>query len=259
MEYKVCWITLCKNEEDIIPFVIPYWKRIADKVVVFDNNSEDKSIELLSKYDWIEIRHFDSDGQNDVIQKTIKEKAYLEYKDSYDFIVISDMDEVFYFNDFKALEAQMIDGGYNILATPIYSLCEDKKPIQEEGKLLHQICHKFYNQKMNHMNGFEDISKLSIINTKMANGVNMSVGQHYVNVSPANNILLSNDGFCLHIDKGFGLQYKWDVRQKMYKNLSEVNKRSGMCVEYGYSYEKLKKEYEDNQEKSFDINDIFLK
>ena len=252
---KVCWICLCFNEIDILPFVSKYWERVADKVVVIDNGSVDGSIEYLKKLSYVELRHFESDGkQNDVIQKQVKEKAYLEFKGQYDIIIISDMDEAFYFNDFKALGGKMIDEGYNCMVVPIYSLCEDFKPQPEEGKLLHQLCHKFYKQKMNHMQGFEDVSKISIFNCKITDSINMSVGQHYVYTSPKMEIMLSNDGFCLHIDKGFGTQYKYNIRQKMNKNLSDTNRKYGLCYEYGNDFETLKKEYENNQSKSFDIN-----
>lgn len=258
---KVCWITLCKNEEDIIPFCIQYWKRITDKVVVFDNFSTDKSIELLSQHDWIEIRYFESDGQNDVIQKTLKEQAYLQYKNDYDIIIISDMDEVFYFDDFKASVEEMINGGYSCMMTSIFSLCEDSKPIYEEGKYLHQLCHKFYLQKMNHMPYFDKFSKISIFNTKLVDSINMSVGQHYVYTNPKDKmqVLHSLGGFCIHIDKGFGIDYKFKVRQKMNDNLSETNKKSGMCIEYADSFEKLKQQYMVNQYFSFDINELMKK
>lgn len=255
MDLKVCWITLCFNEIDILPFVSKYWERVADKVVVFDNGSTDGSIEFLKKLPYVEIRHFDSDGkQNDVIQKQVKEKAYLEFKDQYDIIIISDMDEVFYFKDFKALGAKMIDEGYNCMVVPIYSLCENDKPVYNEGKLLHQQCTKFYKQRMNHMQGFEDVSKISIFNCKITESINTSVGQHYVYTSPKMMIMLSYDGFCLHIDKGFGIDYKYRIRQKMWENLSDTNKRGGMCLEYADDYDKVKKEYLENQKKSFDIN-----
>ncbi len=257
MKYKVCWITLCKDEIDILPFVSQYWERMADKVVVYDNGSTDGSLEYLSKLSYVEIRHFESTGQNDVLQKQIKEQAYLEFKDSYDIVIISDMDEVFYINDFKAVLEDFIGGGYNCLVTPIYSLCEDLKPQPEEGKLLHQLCHKFYKQKMNHMEGFKDVSKISIFNTKVTDKISMSVGQHFVYTNPTMNIMLANDGFCLHIDKGFGIKYKYNIRQKMNKNLSDANRKYGMCIEYADSYEKLKKEYLENQEKSFDLNEFF--
>lgn len=254
-KYKICWITLCKNEIDILPFVKQYWDRIADKVVVYDNGSDDGSLEFLSTIPYVEIRHFETEGQNDLVQKQIKENAYAEFKDNYDFIVISDMDEVFYFKDFEKSLDDMVSGGYNIMVTPIYSLCEDEKPVYNEDKLLHQLCHKFYKQRMNHMLGFEELSKLSIFNCSNTELLKMSVGQHFVKTIPNMKIMLANNGFCLHIDKGFGLDYKYSIRQKMNNNLSELNKQSRMCIEYADSYEKLKNDYLKNQENSFDLNE----
>lgn len=256
--YKVCWIVLCKNEIDILPFVSEYWKKLGvNNVVVYDNGSTDGSLEYLNSLPFVEIRHFDSEGQNDIIQKELKEKAYLEFKDKYDIIVISDMDEVFYMTNLEAVWDDFIKGGYNCLVTPIFSLCESFKPQPEEGKLLHQQCTKFYKQKMNHMQGFKDVSKISIFNCKVTDKVSMSVGQHYVYTNPSMKIMLAQNGFCLHIDKGFGLDYKFNIRQKMNDNLSETNRKNGMCVEYGNSFEALKKEYEDNQKKSININDYY--
>lgn len=252
--YKTCWVTLCYNEIDILPFVSKYWERIGCDVVVYDNGSTDGSVEFLTVLPYVTVKHFDSDGQNDVIQKTIKEKAYLELKYNYDIIIISDMDEIFYFNDFKALSEAFISGGYNVLATPIYSLCEDSKPPYMKDKLLHEQCHKFYKQRMNHMNGFENYSKLSIFNTKITDKVTMSVGQHYVQTSPQMRLMLAKDDFCLHINKGFGWEYQYQIRQRMYKNLSQVNKNGGMCTEYADSEEKVRNDYKANQSKSFDIN-----
>lgn len=240
---------------DILPFIRKYWERISADVIVYDNGSTDGSLEYLSSIPYVTIRHFDSDGHNDIIHKNVKEQAYLEYKNDYDIIIITDMDEVFFFDDFKAVSEAFIDGGYNILMTPIISLCEDFKPPYSEDKYLHQLCHKFYRQRMNHMKGFDDFSKLSIFNTKVTDRVNMSVGQHYVKTSPDMKIMLSNNGFNLHVDKGFGLDYKYKVRQRMYANLSDTNKRYGMAIEYADSYEKLEREYKNNQKNSFDIND----
>lgn len=252
---KICWITLCRNEMDILPFVKQYWERINADVVVYDNGSTDGSLEYLHSLPYVTVKHFDSNGQNDVIQKQVKEHAYLEFKDKYDIIIISDMDEVFYFNDFKAISEAFVSGGYNILMTPIFSLCEDSKPPYSEDKLLHQQCHKFYKQKMNHMQGFDDYSKLSIFNTKITDKVNMSVGQHYVQTSPQMKIMLSMDGFNLHIDKGLSKSFFIEKRQKMGANLSETNKRANMCIEYLRSVEELEKEYNEKQKNAFDLNE----
>ena len=253
-KYKVCWITLCFNEMDILPFVEQYWRRIATKVVVYDNGSTDGSLEYLSQLPYVEVRHFETEGQNDPYQKQVKELAYKEFREFYDVIIISDMDEVFYFNDFEQKLDVMVTGNYDAMLLPLYSLCEDKKPEYEEGKLLHQLCHKFYKQRMNHMENLQDFTKISIFNTNTVLFINMSVGQHFVYTVPTQNLMIAEDAFGLHIDKGFGLDYKFNIRQKMLKNLSKTNKQCGMCIEYANTYQQLKEEYENNQKHSFDIN-----
>ena len=45
----------------ILPFVRQYWERIGCDVVVFDNGSEDGSVEYLSMFPYVTVRHFDSD------------------------------------------------------------------------------------------------------------------------------------------------------------------------------------------------------
>ena len=47
---------------------------------------------------------------------------------------------------------------------------------------------------------------------------------------------------------------KYNIRQKMNANLSDTNRRCGMCIEYADDLEKVKAEYENNQANSFDIN-----
>lgn len=254
MKYKVCWITLCFNEMDILPFVEQYWKRIATKVVVYDNGSTDGSLEYLSKLPYVEVRHFETEGQNDPYQKQVKELAYKEFREFYDVIIISDMDEVFYFNDFEQKLDLMTKEQYDVMLLPLYSLCEDKKPSFEKERLLHQICHKFYKQRMNHMENLQDFTKISIFNTKTIDNLRMSVGQHFVQTTPTMKAIIFQDAFGLHIDKGFGVDYKFNIRQKMLKNLSETNLKGGMCTEYANTYQQLKEEYEKNQKFSFDIN-----
>lgn len=253
-KYKVCWITLCFNEMDILPFVEQYWRRIATKVVVFDNGSTDGSLEYLSKLPYVDVRHFETEGQNDPYQKQVKELAYKEFREFYDVIIISDMDEVFYFENLENKIDKMINGNYDAMLLPLYSLCEDKKPEYEEGKLLHQLCHKFYKQRMNHMENLQDFTKISIFNTNTVLFLSMSVGQHFVQTIPTQNLMIAEDAFGLHIDKGFGLDYKFNIRQKMNENLSRTNKQCGMCIEYSKDYKSLKEEYENNQKHSFDIN-----
>ena len=254
MKYKICWVVLCKNEIDILPFVKQYWERLQCDVVVYDNGSTDGSLEFLSKLPYATVKHFDSDGQNDPLQKQIKEQAFLQLKDQYDIIIISDMDEVFYFENAEKEFDKMMQGGFNTMLLPLFSLCEDFKPQPQEDKLLHQLCHKFYKQRMNHTGGLDSFTKFSIFNTKNIQFISMSVGQHFVNVIPTQNTMIGEDAFGLHIDKGFGLDYYLEKRRKMGANLSQTNIKCGMAIEYLKSVEDSTKEYKEHQAKCFDIN-----
>ena len=61
---KLFGCTFVKNEEEMIPYVMPYIERLGyDKFVVYDDGSTDNTVEILSKYPFIEIRH--STGTHD--------------------------------------------------------------------------------------------------------------------------------------------------------------------------------------------------
>lgn len=254
MKYKICWVVLCKNEIDILPFVKQYWERLQCDVVVYDNGSTDGSLEYLQSLPYVTVKHFDSDGQNDPLQKQIKEQAFLQLKDQYDIIILSDMDEVFYFENAEKELDKMVKGNYDVMLLPLFSLCEDFKPQPQEDKLLHQLCHKFYKQRMNHTGGLDSYTKFSIFNTKNIQFISMSVGQHFVNVIPTQNTMIGEDAFGLHIDKGFGIDYYLNKRKKMGANLSQTNIKCGMAIEYLKSEEDSIKEYKEHQAKCFDIN-----
>lgn len=93
--------TFCYNSEKILPFIINYWKQYATSVVVYDNMSTDKSVEILSKYDWIEVRHFDTNKKHDPDKMMqIKNNCVNESKSSKaDYVMICDLDEVLYCYD----------------------------------------------------------------------------------------------------------------------------------------------------------------
>ena len=57
---KLFGCTVVKNEEGMIPYVMPYVERLGyDKFVVYDDNSTDNTVEELLKYPFVEIRQME--------------------------------------------------------------------------------------------------------------------------------------------------------------------------------------------------------
>ena len=254
---KIYLCTVCYNEMDILPWVIDYWKRIpVTKAVVYDNGSTDGTIEYLSKFPWIEIRNFKTEGQDDQIQAVIKNNAWKEAKGKADFVVVCDMDE-FLWGDIDGELQKMKEGGYNILGNPWYAFCGNEYPKYEEGKYLHQLIRKGYKQYINHMEEYKHLGKFMIIDPNITESTNWSVGNHILyDIKPFFKLYVTDKITTFHINKGFGEDYFVKKRKRMGKNLSETNKRNGMCVEYNYPEAKSRQEYRNYQSQSVDISNM---
>ena len=106
---KVEVFTLCWNEIDVLPWVVDYWQKYATHVTVFDNGSTDGSTWYLSKFDWITVKEFLTEGMNDAVQADIKNKCW-KGSDA-DFVVVCDMDEMLLAPDIlKSLENMKASG-----------------------------------------------------------------------------------------------------------------------------------------------------
>lgn len=254
MPMKVWLYTLCWNEEDIIPFVVEYWKHLnVDKAIVYDNGSTDKSLELLSKIPFVEIMHFETDGMNDNTHIEIKNSCWKECKENdVDYVIVCDMDEVLWSDDFEGELKKMKDGHFNVLGCEWHSLCEDYMPKHEDGVLLHTQCHKFYHQNINKTH--VKLGKFTLFDPHLVDEIGYAPGAHVANVTPNLDLYISDHVTGMHIDKGFGADYMIARRHLMNDRLSQINRQLRYCYEYGYSDEVIREEYKRNQSSSYDIN-----
>ena len=249
--------TLCWNEIDILPFVIDYWKRLSiTKAIVYDNGSTDGSIEFLQQFDWIEVRHFKTEGQNDIVQKDLKNSIWKESKGKCDFVIVCDMDELIYSKDITVELTIMKNNKFAIMGTKWFCMRFDKRPEYTPGKLLHQLGDKFFTQYINHDSKYNYLGKFMLFDPNIIDDMNYVVGAHKCTpVSHTNDIYLyiTNNTYTIHIDKGLSEDYFVQRRQKMAKNLSEINKKHNMCFEYMKSEDEIRKEYRQNQLKSVNL------
>lgn len=120
---KFIGYTFTYNESALVPYVMPYFERMGlDRLIVFDNYSTDNTVELLSKYSFVEIRMrdtngiFDEAGRRDMHLDIFEESKRMTKDGEWVWMAYLDFDEVIYcsaeasFRDF--LEWQVY-GGYN--------------------------------------------------------------------------------------------------------------------------------------------------
>lgn len=91
---------VCKNEIDFLPHFFKYYNAIAEKIIIFDNHSTDGSKEFIQAQKKGVLKEFNSNGLlRDDIHCWIKNSAWKESKDSADWVIVSDLDEILYHHD----------------------------------------------------------------------------------------------------------------------------------------------------------------
>lgn len=139
-DIKIIGVTVTYNNEDKIPYVMPYYERIGiDKLVVYDNGSTDKTVEMLSKYPFVEIRQYETKQYDENLVMKYKMSVQEEFKDDYDWCISTYFDEVFYSKrDFReVLYEKMCEGKTYFMKTGL-NLFSRKFPPVNNGKLAHE-------------------------------------------------------------------------------------------------------------------------
>ena len=139
-DIKILGVTVTYNNEDKIPYVMPYYERIGiDKLVVYDNGSTDRTVEMLSKYPFVEIRSYTTERYDEGLILKFKTEIQNEFKGQYHWCISTYFDEVFYSDrDFReVLYEKMCEGKTYFLKTGL-NIFSRTFPPTDNGKLIHE-------------------------------------------------------------------------------------------------------------------------
>lgn len=89
--YASCW-----NEERVIPFFLRHYEPIVDRIVIFDDGSNDRSLELLKASPKVELRQLKRGESSILMQTEEMNHCWKESRGRADWVIICDMDEHIY-------------------------------------------------------------------------------------------------------------------------------------------------------------------
>lgn len=229
--------TLCYNEIKIMPFVIQYWNNIKNAVddfhaYVYDNGSNDGSVEYLKQYDWITVEHFNSDGFNDAVNRNIKNNVWKTSRErNVDFVIVCDFDECLYYPDIKYYFKCLKEKDDTVIQ-PIWCEAFTTTFPKVTGELLHK--HQDVVFAINNDNPNND-SKSIVFNPNKIKEINYSVGAH--TCCPTGDVHKDSTGFLIHL-KHLSKDYVDDRYGEYSKRLSQINKK----MHWGFQYDLSKAE-----------------
>jgi len=245
---KVEVFTFCWNEMAVLPFAVDYWRRFASHVTVFDNGSTDGSIEFMQQHsDLITVDRFETDNQiNDQLLLDMKNDAWKQSKGRADLVVMCDMDEMLI--PIADELQRMMDEGCTVCIPRWFTMMSDEVPTHENGKYLHQI--RPY--------AFQSPGKAILFDPNKIDSMRYEPGAHQC--QPEGYVKWFEGGiYCLHTDHNFSLENKIERYKQMHARMSDINKRKGWGIHYGFKEEQLRSWWQQVWQQTVDFNEILLK
>jgi len=92
---KLITVAICWNEEHLLPYYLRHYEQYADKMIIFDNYSDDNSAEIISAHPKAELRFFNTNGESrEDMEVDIKNFAPdIGREEDADWVIVGDMDE----------------------------------------------------------------------------------------------------------------------------------------------------------------------
>ncbi len=234
------WVyVLSYNEEKMIPYFLQHYN-FAEKIIVYDNYSNDKGPELLKTNKKIDLRYYDSGGQLDCAKAIkLKNSVWKEARGKCDYVILVDMDEFLY------VEGGMIPFLRKYRPTIVKSIGYEMVPMDNKSinddLLINQIKDGVPSSYYN---------KTALFSPNKVEEINYSPGGHKcapkgtINYAPSPVLML-------HYKYAFGPEYIIE-RYKMYASrMVEIIKKQNFGSQYlRLKDEDIRKRYRDYQKTS---------
>jgi glycosyltransferase involved in cell wall biosynthesis len=213
--YAVCW-----NEETIMPFFLDHYSRFCDKIVMFDNESTDRTVPIIQSFPNTEVRTFRTAGTlDDNVQITIKNACYKESRGIADWVIICDSDEFLYHPALLSLLEQYKNQGINLPAVAGYNMTPDHLP--QPGEYLPTV-HPFGTRSPLY-------DKRIILNPAL--DIGYQPGAHIVYTTPHAKMSPTAELKLLHY-KLLSKEYFLNRHRLLRARLSNINRQFGLGIHY---------------------------
>lgn len=134
--FKISVYTVCFNEELMLPHFLRYYSRIANRIVVYDNQSTDRSVSIATSFPNVEVRSFDTGGKlSEITLTNIRRNCWKG--DNCDYAIVCDVDEFLYAKDLNEFIAGRAE--YDVFRPVGFNMISDEFPTDCNRLITEQI------------------------------------------------------------------------------------------------------------------------
>ena len=228
--YALCW-----NERRMLPYFLSHYRSIAERFVVFDDGSDDGSVEYLLGFDDVEVRPFANDGDSFVeAERELYEHCWKECRGHADWVITPNVDEHLYHADFSGLLKKYRTKGITAVPALGYQMVSDSFP-DTSGRLCDVVRRGMPWNMMN---------KLLVFDPNAIESIGFGLGIH--DASPVGRVAYpGRDELRLLHFKYLGLPYLIARRAELGSRLKSADVERGLGIKYLRSESKTRAAFEE--------------
>jgi FkbM family methyltransferase len=229
----------------MIPFFLRHYLPIADKIMVYDGGSTDKSLELLREHKKVEIIPLPSEKLDDLQLMHLRNEAWKPYREDYDWVIVCDMDELLWHKDLKKKLEEFRRARTTVPVIKGFQMISDTFPDNQTRQLYDVVREGFHDP--------EHLNKLMIFNPKCVD-IRYEMGCHKAN--PIGTVNFSNEPLYLLHFKFAGYREFIERNKRMAERISEVNKKNNWGFHYARDAQMTVEEFQELKKRaSFVLDD----
>ncbi|MHC4917392.1 MAG: glycosyltransferase family 2 protein [Planctomycetota bacterium] len=228
--YTVAW-----NEQSILPHFLRHYAALADRVVVYDNGSDDDTAALVEACPKAELREVRTRGRlHDGVKARLLSNCYREERGSADWVICVDTDELLFHPDLSGVLARYSAQGVTLPKVRGFSMVsDDPVPPSDAPRPLAET----------HLKGMPNpnFDKRCVFHPAV--DINFGYGQHHC--SPRGPVVESGQAELklLHY-KHFEVDYVWQRYQRLRVRRSWFNRVRRLGIHYHESREQVEASHE---------------
>lgn len=224
----------CYNEEALVPYFLRHYA-FAERIFVFDNYSDDRTVELFQADPRVVLERVDTGGvYKERFLMEVKNERWKQSRGSAEWVIVVDTDEFLYHQNLPHFFENVTRGGYDIVKAYGWEMASREFPGDYTRPLIEQVRHGVFRSRA---------CKASLFRPTIED-INYVAGCHWENPTGQHvSMLRSGSLFLLHY-KHLGWEY---YRDKTFRNARRIDRQEvaqGMHVHVVRPEEILREEFE---------------
>lgn len=132
------WVfSIMRNEATLLPYWLRHYTTFAERIIVYDDNSDDGSRELLTNAG-VDVRDYPATGIDETVDYALTNSQYKEARGFADWVMWVDGDEFIYHPHLVERLAELAAKGVTMPHVQGYNMCADAPPVGN-GQIYEEI------------------------------------------------------------------------------------------------------------------------